>query len=576
MAAVNEQIIYQPDDRPSHPISFVHGFQDVMTRMAAIAGTTAIVAVAGGQSEGYLSWIFFSALVACGIGHILITLRFWRFGSGYSLSIAASSAFITVSASALVAGGPVMLSALMLISGLIQFVFISRLSLLRRIMTPLVAGTVLMLLSVTVIPPVLRTLPNLPEGSLTATAPVLGGMTLLILLGMRLFTSPKWQQYSPVIAVLVGCVVAIPMGAFDFQKVIDAPWIGIPGYPIADFELSLGAAFWAILPGFVIVNMATMINSISDTVVIQQVAWRRPRATDFRVVQGAHNLIALLNILAAALATLPAAIGASNSARTVLTGVASRRKGVYGGLILIAVAFLPKIVALITAIPRPVLVAYIVFLLALLFVQGMSSVVRGGLDGKKAAVLGVSLWIGIGFENGWILPELLSGTLETLLSNGMTTGAVSVILLSLLLEFISNRRRRLSVDMAASSLPRIDEFLTDYATGASWNEASVNRLRSAGEETLSCLLSQQGDGEEDSGKRLVVSVRRADDDIEMEFAATSEGGNVEDKLAYLSDQPQIQDEEEISFRLLRYYASSVQHHKYHDIDIITVRVSLSS
>ena len=71
-------------------------------------------------------------------------------------------------------------------------------------------------------------------------------------------------------------------------------------------------------------------------------------------------------------------------------------------------------------------------------------------------------------------------------------------------------------------------------------------------------------------------MRRADDDIEMEFAATSEGGNVEDKLAYLSDQPQIYDEEEISFRLLRYYASSVQHHKYHDIDIITVRVAQSS
>ena len=43
--------------------------------------------------------------------------------------------------------------------------------------------------------------------------------------------------------------------------------------------------------------MATTINSITDTVVIQQVAWRRPRATDFRVVQGAHNLLVLTNIL---------------------------------------------------------------------------------------------------------------------------------------------------------------------------------------------------------------------------------------------------------------------------------------
>ena len=59
----------------------------------------------------------------------------------------------------------------------------------------------------------------------------------------------------------------------------------------------------------------------------------------------------------------------------------------------------------------------------------------------------------------------------------------------------------------------------------------------------------------------------------MEFTATTEGGNLQDKLAYLSDQPEIYDEDEISFRLLRHYASSVEHHKYHDIDIITVRVS---
>ena len=62
----------------------------------------------------------------------------------------------------------------------------------------------------------------------------------------------------------------------------------------------------------------------------------------------------------------------------------------------------------------------------------------------------------------------------------------------------------------------------------------------------------------------------------MEFVVTTEGGNLEDKLAYLNEQPEIQDEGEISFRLLRHYASSVQHHKYHDIDIITVQVAPSS
>ena len=576
MAQVNENILYQPDEQPSHPASLVHGFQSVMIRMAAMATAASIIAVAGGQPQGYLSWIFFSALVVCGIGSMLQTFQLWRFGSGYSLSVLSASAFIAICVSALLAGGPALLSSLIVASSLIQFVVIFRLSWLRRVISPLVAGTVLMLLASTVITVVLGSLSDLPEGAPSVASPILAGTTLFILMALSLFASPKWQQWAPIVAIVAGCAIAVPLDAYDWQFVMEAAWIGFPSYPWPGFDLSFGAAFWGLLPGFVIVNMATTINSISDTVVIQQVAWRRPRATDFRVVQGAHHLLVLTNLLAAALGTIPNQVGASNSARVMLTGVAARRMGIYGGLILIAVAFSPKLIALVVAAPRPVLVVYATFMLALLFVQGMRTVFRDGMDGRKAAVIGVSLWLGIGFQNQVILPDLLTGTLGTLFSNGMTTGSVCVILLALLMEYTSRRRRRLNVAMNLSSLPRIDSFLQEFATSVGWNEASINRLRSAGEETLASLLSQDEESGEDAMRRLIVAVRRADAAIEMEFVVTTEGGNLEDKMAYLNEQPEIQDEREISFRLLRHYASSVQHHKYHDIDIITVQVAPSS
>ncbi len=223
----------------------------------------------------------------------------------------------------------------------------------------------------------------MPEGAPAVAAPILAGTTLFILMALRLFASPKWQQWAPVVGIVVGCVIAVPLGAYDWQLVVEAPWIGFPSYPWTGFDLSFGATFWGLLPGFVMVYLATTINSISDTVVIQQVAWRRPRATDFRVVQGAHHLLVLTNLLAAALGTLPNMIGAANSARVMLTGVAARRMGIYGGLILIAVAFSPKLIALVVATPRPVLVAYMVLMLSLLFVQGMRTVFKDGIDGQR-------------------------------------------------------------------------------------------------------------------------------------------------------------------------------------------------
>ena len=568
----NEGILYQPDERPNHLSTFVHGFQHVMASIGAMAATVSIVSVAGGQSEDYLAWIFFSSLVVCGLGRILQTLRFWRFGSGYPLSVLSASAFIAVCITTLSDGGPAMLSSLIAVSALLQFLFISRLSLLRRIITPTVAGTVLMLMSATIISTVLGRLPDMPAGAPDAGAPVLAGSTIVVLVGMRLFAPAVWQQWVPIVGIAVGCAIASAWGLYDFQRTLEAPWVGIPAAPHLGLDLGFGVTFWALLPGFVVVIMATTINSISDTVAIQQVAWRRPKATDFRVVQGAHNVVALTNLLAALVGALPNMVGGANSARVILTGVASRLIGVYAGMILILVAVLPKVIALAVAIPRPVLVSYMVFMLALLFVQGMRIVLSDGMDGRKAVVVGLSLWLGVGFQNQLIFPDFLTGTLQTLLSNGMTTGSVCVVALTALIELTSRRRSRMNVEMSMSSLPEIDRFLRGFAEGSGWNGAAVDRLRSAGEETLASLLARDSEEKDGPTRRLTVNARRTDSSIELEFMAISEGENLEDRLAYLNDEPEIQDDSELSFRLLRHYASSVQHRKYHDIDIVTVLV----
>ena len=63
---------------------------------------------------------------------------------------------------------------------------------------------------------------------------------------------------------------------------------------------------------------------------------------------------------------------------------------------------------------------------------------------------------------------------------------------------------------------------------------------------------------------------------ELEFLAVSPGENIEDRIAYLSEQAEMPDVSEVSFRLLRHYAASVHHRKYHGIDIVTVQVDAHS
>ncbi len=573
-AQPNNDVIYQPDEQPPHLESLSLGFQRVMGRLGSLAARAAIIALAAAQPDDYVTWLVFTAFLIAGLGTVAQTFRFRQFGSGYPISVNSNTAFVAVVILALEAGGPALLSSLIAASALLQFLLVWRLSLLRRLVTPLVSGTVLMLLAGTIMAVVLERLAVTPEGAPPHAAPIIAAVTFAVIMGLRMFAGPALVKWTPVIGIASGCAVAAAFGLFDVQPFLDAPWIGAPTAAWPGLGLDFGTAFWALLPGFLIVNLAATIYVIGDVVAMQQVSWRRPRAPDFRVVQGALNVIVAVNFLSAALGGLPNAVTSTNSSHVLVSGVAARRMGLYAGLVLIAAAFLPKLIALLLAVPKPVFGAYVLVALAMLFVQGMRMVVEGGLDGRKAVVVGVSFWLGVGFQNDLLFPDLISGVWETLLGNGMTTGAVSVIVLSALLNIGGLRRRRLRAALEPASLPRLDEFLREAAAQAHWDEPSTERLRAAGEETLSSLLPPDPEQAEGAPRRLIVSAHGAAGKIELEFVATSEeeGENLEDRLAYLADTPQTHDERELSFRLLRHYASSVQHRKYHEIDVVTVEV----
>ena len=570
----NDYILYEPDEAPAPLACLGQGVLTILGRLIAMAATAAIIVQASDQPDEYVAWLYSASLVVCGLGTILQVVRFRRFGSGYPSGVTSSSSFIAVSIAALTVGGPALLVSVMVVSAMLMFLFVQRLSLLRRVITPTVTGTVLMLLAATVMSVILSRVSDTRAGGSDIAVLVVAGTTFGVIISLRLFGRPVVQQWTPLLTILVGCAVSIPMGLWDSEPLGDAGWVGVPldGWP--GFGFDFGTDFWTQLPGFAIVYLAAAIYGSSDLIAIQQVAWRRPRATDFRVVQGALNVLVLSNLLAALVSALPSTVPSANSARVYLTGVAARRVDVYAGAMLIAVAILPKAIALLTSIPMAVFGAYVVVVLALLFVQGMRLVMQDGLDARHATAVGVSFWLGVGFQNDLIFPNLISGPWESLFSNGLTTGCIAMLFFTLLLNLTGPRSRRLNTELDVSSLQEIDAFLREATARADWDEASTERLRSAGEETLSSLLPLDAEEPDAARPNLIVRARGAEDRIELEFVATSEDAreNLEDRLAYLSDQPQIEDDRELSFRLLRHYASSVQHRKYHEIDVVTVEV----
>ena len=96
------------------------------------------------------------------------------------------------------------MASLIVVSSLVQFLLAARLSLLRRIFTPVVSGTVIMLIAATVIPLVFNALTEAPEGTPPAVAPAASLATLVTVAALVLRAPPAWRLWSPVIGIRDG------------------------------------------------------------------------------------------------------------------------------------------------------------------------------------------------------------------------------------------------------------------------------------------------------------------------------------------------------------------------------------
>ena len=537
---------------------------------------TTVFRVAGG-TEAYLSWAVFVAVAVAGAITVLQAVRVGRVGAGYVLITGASGAFIAVSVTAVAEGGPAMLATLVVLSSVPQFVLSIWLSKFRRILTPLISGTVLMLVPVTVMPIVVDLTKEVPDGVPGSATPLSVLATVLVFTGISLKATGTMRLAAPILGVVSGAMVAGFFGLYDVSRVVEASWIGFPtgGSPV--FDLDLGPEFWALLPAFLILTLVCSTETLAASTAIQSVSWRQRRSVDVRVVQGAVAADGIGNLFSGLAGTVPNTTYATSVSLTEITGVAARSVGIATGAVLVALAFSPKALALALAIPGPVIAAYIGLLMIILFVHGMKMVVQNGLDYRKGLIAGGAFWAGVGFQNGWVFPEYVSEFLGGLLQSGVVAGGLVAILMTLFLELTAPRRRRFEADYDISDLPRVREFLDAFASRSGWSAAMTNRLEAVGEETLLTLFPQdEAEERQVRRRRLVLLAQKERGGAVLEFIAGAGRENLEDQIALLGEDAACAPvEREVSLRLLKHFASSVLHQQYHDIDVVTVRVDVS-
>ena len=399
-ASADQPIRFEPEEACPPSTALVVGFQGAALVLAPTVLNVAVAVRSSGLDDTYLTWSVFAALLIAAAVTALQALQAWRFGAGHVVLTSPAALFIGIMVATISAAGPETFASLLIVCCVVQVGLAWWLPTLRRIFTPVVTGTVTMLIAVSVLPIAFDSVQDLPGGAPPVSGPLIAGTTLLVSVVLTLRARGRWRLVGPFISILAGCVVAAAFGLLDADRIVSAGWFGIPELPDLSLDLTPGKEFWALLPSFAILTLVIGIKTISDGVAIQQGSRRTPRAIDFRQVQGMVSVNGIGMLLAGITSTLPPMSYSSFSLSLInLTGVAARRVGIGVAIVTVVLAFFSKLAALLLTIPGPVLGAYLMLAMGMLFVSGWQTILRDGLDPRRVLVVALASALGLGLHD---------------------------------------------------------------------------------------------------------------------------------------------------------------------------------
>ena len=244
---------YEAHENPPLFASLGYGLQFSLIASATLLVTPVIVAKASGRDDSYLVWMVFASLLVCGVSTLIQVRRLGPVGAGAVLPMFTAAFSIPFCITAVVDGGPATLMTLVLVSAAVQIVVSRWLFILRRFVTPIVGGTVMMILSITLASVVFGLLDEASEIEPKA-APLTALATLAIVAALALRGSELLRLWAPLIGIVGGCIVAAMLGIYDMSSVREAPWVGLPNeWPGLALDFSI--PFWTLLPSFLFLGV---------------------------------------------------------------------------------------------------------------------------------------------------------------------------------------------------------------------------------------------------------------------------------------------------------------------------------
>ncbi|MHB8599619.1 MAG: nucleobase:cation symporter-2 family protein [Ktedonobacteraceae bacterium] len=425
--------------RTTHPVDevlpfgqlFVYGLQHVLAMYAGAIAVPLVVGAGLKLSQEQLIFLISADLFTCGIATLIQTLGLGRIPVGIKFPLIQGCAFTAVPSMILIGSvhGLTAIYGSIIVAGLIVFLISSYFSRLILLFPPVVTGTIIVIIGLSLLPVAVTW-----AGGGNTTAPSFGSIgnilmalvvLVLILLIYRFFRGFV-SNIAILLGLIIGTIIAIPLGFTNFSGMEKAAWIGVT----TPFKYGLPTFDLASIVSMTVVMLVIMTETTGNIIAVGGIIERPISKADLTRGLRADGLSTMIGGI---LNAFPYTAFAQNTGLVGLTRVKSRFVVAMAGAILVVLGLFPKLAAIVASIPQPVLGGAGLVLFATVAASGIKTLTKVKFEGNQnILIIAVSLGIGlisIGIPNFY---HQFPSWLRVIMNSGITIGSITAVLLNLI------------------------------------------------------------------------------------------------------------------------------------------------
>lgn len=413
------------------------GFQHVLAMYSGAVAVPLVLAQAINLDTERLIYLINADLFTCGIATLVQTLSVGPY-IGSKLPIVQGCTFTAVMPMIIIAnsagGGSEGLQAVYgsaIVSGLVCFVIANYFSKLLRFFPPVVTGSVITIIGLTLMPVAVGWIAGLDPTAADFADPVYIMMAVLVLaiimIFYRCFTG-FLSHIAVLLGLILGTVIACFMGYVDFTPVAEAATLGIT----TPFAFGLPTFDPAACVAMTLVMLVTMAETTGDMMAITEIV-EKPMSKN--LLTRALRADGFSTMLGGVLNAFPYTAFAQNIGLITLTGVRSRYVVATSAVIMMLLGLCPKLAAIVSCIPPMVLGGAGLAMFGMVAASGIRSLSKVEFhDNCNMMVIAISVGVAMipvcspGFYSKFPV------TMQLICNSSITIGSITAMLLNFLLN----------------------------------------------------------------------------------------------------------------------------------------------